>query len=163
MKKNVCRILAAMLVLVMLLGLAACKSKKDDSSSKDGGSVAGTYRLTTVNGDDLETAFRKQADEQGYTLDQLFEMFNQLAAMAGSDMKLSLDTLRDYAIVTLKEDGTVTVSSLGATANGTWEQNGDSINVKVTMDGEESQQTYKFEGGKLIQADEEDTLIYEKD
>ena len=31
------------------------------------------------------------------------------------------------------------------------------------MDGEESQQTYKFEGGKLIQADEEDTLIYEKD
>lgn len=164
MTKNVSRILALFLALVLALSLVGCsKSKSADASKSD--RPEGTWRLVKVDGDDLETSLTKQAEAQGYTLDEMLELISAFAAMAGADINLTRETLRDYMLITLKEGGEAVVSSVGVEENGTWTQNGNTITLKVTKDGETSEMDLTLENGTLVMKDPDSgsTMVFTKD
>ena len=165
--KHLSKILAALLALVMILSLVGCAGKGGDAAkaneSADTGPV-GTWRVSKINGEDLETAFRKQAEANDMTLEQMIETFNLLAAMGGADFKLSMDNLNDYALLELKADGTVTFTSLGSTVEGTWKQNGNTVNVTLVSEGETSEQTLTMENGtlRMTNPDSGEVMTFEK-
>ena len=89
------------------------------------GGTAGTYKF----------------DSMSYA-GQTFEVGDQGMDPNGTVIEIT----EDYFVVTLNEDGTATVSEMGAPEmQGTWKEEGD--NVIITMMGND--QTFKKDGKKL--------------
>lgn len=132
MKKVIAFILAA----VMLMGLAACGSHSEDIRDKDidavdgkivADGVAGIYRLIEVESDDDALA----ADE---------------AAIA------TLESLGLISTLTVRDDGTASMSVFGEEMEGTWEAD------MVTVDGQSFK--YAVDGNKLVVEEGTSKLIF---
>lgn len=85
--------------------------------------IAGVYKFESMKG-----------SMEGISVD---------VSAGGSLMGMTID--EDYMVVTLYDDGTVTISTLGTNAKGTWEASGSTVKVKTYGETQE----FKHSGKKL--------------
>ena len=146
MKRIISLTLAVLLIAALFAG---CAGSKADSP-------VGTYVIKTINDKSLKDYF---TEAFGAAAEEGFDM-SALLAMMGIDLEHPEDLMR----ITLKEDGTVEVTSkldeIGEEEEGegeeketgTWKQDGDKI--IISADGEDTELGYK--NGELTMTTEED-------
>lgn len=110
-----------------------------------GDSAAGTYKLKSIDGKDPKTYFSASLPD-GATDEDI----NALLAMSG----LNLDTIADIISITLKDDGSVLLTSKfmssdpeGLTEKGTWKQDGEKITI--TLDESKETEEFTLKNGEL--------------
>jgi hypothetical protein len=113
MKKNIVRIAALALVVVMLGALTAC-------SLFGGGKPSGIYKVKTLDGKAPREYYKSMAESYGMTFDEYLDA----AGLANSD----LDNIMTY---TFNDDGTGLMKVSGASYSGTftWELDGSTLKI----------------------------------
>lgn len=116
MKRNFgAKMISLVLVLMLAVSLAACGS---------GSKYAGTYKLESI-------------EQAGISMN-VDEFIKQMSELAGQDVEFDMT-------LTLKDDGSMKLSAnaMGEKEDldGSWEEDGN--NLKITIDGESQEATYK--------------------
>ena len=161
MKRMTALLLAVLLLATLLVGCSSSAKKdgdKDEEATTD--SVAGTYVLKSVNGEDPTTFFKKMLEDEGYSV----EAFAEQKGISPSDVAMSIT-------VTLKGDGTFTATENAfgeeTTSTGTWTLKGSTVTM-ITDDDPDEPDTLEYKDGKLTQTETNEnsgetvTMVYKK-
>ena len=125
------RTLCILLTLLLTLSLFAACSKAGTAAGDNAAAnleptlknVSGSYNLKSLNGQDIkEVLIKEMGAEQA-------EAFLQQAGLTGNDLS-SLIT------ITLKEDGTCSITEAGISIDGTWKLEGSKVSITIEGDTE---------------------------
>ena len=138
MKRTLSIILALLIALSLFVGCGGGKS-----------TTAGTYIVKEMGGMSIQDYFEAEVNNSalGMTLDEYLEL-------------MGLQSLDDFMVMELKEDGTATIKVAGDDPEtGTWKEEGDKITI--TTDDSGAVELTK-NGDDLVMADEDISYVFTK-
>ncbi len=136
MKRIISIALAALMVVFLMAG---CKGGASDAS--------GLYKVSEMNGTPILEYFQKEAEDSGAELNDVLSLFG-----------LSEETISDYWTITLDKDGTVSMTMMGESTEGTWTQDGNT--VTITIDDEPMD--FAYDNGKLSVTAEGVSVVFQR-
>ena len=129
MKRILSLMLVLMLVLVLFVGCSESGSSGGGAATVE--SVAGLYKVKSMNGKPIKEALSEELAGNGMNIDDYLDMVKE---------HYQIESIEDMMTMTLKADGTCSMAEMGEEMKGTWTLDGNK--VSVTIDGDTLEATY---------------------